>query len=41
VHLKSGDSIEGMTPALALFFGSLALFFTGPGKYSVDARQMK
>ncbi len=35
VHLSSGDSVEGMTPAMAMLFGSLTLLFTGPGKWSV------
>ena len=33
VHLN--DSIEGMTPALAMLFGSACLFFTGAGKYKI------
>lgn len=32
VHLASGDSIEAMTPALAMLFGSAALMFLGRGK---------
>ncbi|UJH92327.1 DoxX family protein [Antarcticibacterium sp. 1MA-6-2] len=28
VHLANNDTIEGMTPALAILFGCLALFFT-------------
>mgnify|MGYP000894030967 CR=1 FL=1 len=36
VHLPNGDSIELMTPALAILFVSASLFFTGAGKYSVD-----
>ncbi|WP_313191861.1 DoxX family protein [Sphingobacterium sp.] len=36
VHIPNGDSIELMTPALALLFVSASLFFTGAGKYSVD-----
>ena len=35
VHLQSNDSAEVMTPALAMLFGSLTIWFTGPGKYSV------
>ena len=38
VHIISHDSIEGMTPALAMLFGSMTLFFTGAGKYSFDHR---
>lgn len=36
VHLANKDSIEGMTPALAMLFGCLTLFFTGPGKISIE-----
>jgi len=36
VHLKMVDSVEGMTPALALLFGCLCLFFTGAGCYAID-----
>lgn len=36
VHFKMGDTIEGMTPALALLFGCLCLFFTGAGRYAID-----
>ena len=36
VHLPNGDSVELMTPALALLFVSASLFFTGAGKYSID-----
>lgn len=35
-HLRVSDSVEGMTPALAMLFGSLTLFFTGAGQYAVD-----
>ncbi len=38
VHLWFHDSVEGMTPALAMLFGSLALLFTGGDKISIDAR---
>lgn len=31
------DSIEGMTPAAAMLFGSLSLLFTGSGRYAVKA----
>ena len=34
VHLK--DSIEGMTPALAMLFISIALLFLGGGKWAVE-----
>ena len=36
VHLRIGDSVEGMTPALAMLFGCLTLLFTGPGRFSID-----
>lgn len=36
VHLANNDTIEGITPALAMLFGCLALFFTGPGKISIE-----
>lgn len=36
VHIATGDTIEGMTPALAMLFGSLTLLFTGGGKYSIE-----
>jgi len=36
VHIKSGDTVEGMTPALAMLFGSLTFIFTGAGKISID-----
>ena len=36
VHLKSGDSVEGMTPALAMLFGNLTFIFTGAGQISID-----
>lgn len=36
VHFRNGDTIEAMTPALAILFISAALAFTGPGRYAVD-----
>ncbi len=36
VHIRSGDTVEGMTPALAILFISLAFVFTGAGRISVD-----
>lgn len=36
VHVLAGDSIEGMTPALAMLFGCLTLLFTGAEKFSLD-----
>ncbi|MBK6266119.1 DoxX family protein [Marivirga sp. S37H4] len=35
VHLLANDTVEGMTPALAMLFGCLTFLFTGPGKLSV------
>lgn len=35
VHIANNDTIEGMTPALAMLFGSLTIFFTGAGKFSI------
>ena len=36
VHLRANDSIEGMTPALAMLFGCLTLLFTGEEKISLE-----
>ena len=36
VHIPVNDTVEGMTPALAMLFGCLTLFFTGADKLSVD-----
>ena len=36
VHVMANDSIEGMTPALAMFFGCLTLLFTGADKISLE-----
>lgn len=33
VHIN--DTVEGMTPALAMLFGSACLFFTGAGKIAM------
>jgi len=38
VHIATGDTVEGMTPALAMLFGSLTLLFTGAGKYSFNSK---
>ena len=38
VHLAVGDTIEGMTPALAMLFASLTLIFTGAKDFSLDKR---
>lgn len=35
VHFPLGDSIEAMTPALAMFFGCLTLAFTNGGRYAI------
>lgn len=35
VHIGFKDSIEGMTPALSIFFSCLMLFFTGAGKIAI------
>ena len=32
------DTFQGMTPALAMLFGSVLLLFQGPGRYALDAR---
>lgn len=37
VHLKLGDSVEGMTGALAMLFGCLTFLFTGADKMSLDS----
>lgn len=36
-HLRIGDTVEGMTAALAMFFGCLTFIFTGAEKVSVDS----
>lgn len=36
VHLPAGDTIEAMTPPLAMLFGALALVFTGAGRLALD-----
>lgn len=38
VHIPINDTIEGMTPAMAMLFGCLTLFFTGPGKMAFDKK---
>ncbi|MEX0287995.1 MAG: DoxX family protein [Flavobacteriaceae bacterium] len=35
-HLRVNDSIEAMTPALAMLFGCLTLLFIGAGKISIE-----
>ena len=37
-HLRIGDSVEGMTPAVAMLFGSLTFVFTGAGRFSIGGR---
>lgn len=36
IHILSKDTIEGMTPALAMLFGNLTLLFTGADKISIE-----
>lgn len=36
VHFRAHDTVEGMTPALAMLFGCLTFVFTGADKISVD-----
>ena len=36
VHIRANDSVEGMTPALAMLFGCATLLFTGAHKLSLD-----
>ena len=36
VHIRANDSVEGMTPALAMLFGCLTLLFTGADRISLD-----
>jgi len=38
IMVHSNDSIEGMTPPLAMLFGSATLLFTGAGKISLDKK---
>lgn len=38
VHLKANDTVEGMTPALAMLFGCLTFLFTGAEKISLENR---
>ncbi len=37
VHLKMVDTVEEMTPALAMLFGALCLLFTGAERISLDS----
>lgn len=39
VHVIRGDSVEQTTPALALLLGSLALLFTGAGRWAMDKNE--
>jgi putative oxidoreductase len=41
VHFRANDTIEGMTPALAMLFGCLTFLFTGADKISLDHRILK
>lgn len=36
VHIRANDTIEGMTPAMAMLFGCLTFLFTGADKISFD-----
>lgn len=36
VHIAANDTIEGMTPALAMLFGCLTFLFTGAEKISLE-----
>ncbi len=36
VHVKGGDSIEEMTPALAMLFGCITFLFIGAERISID-----
>ena len=33
------DTVEAMTPALAMLFGAVLLLFTGPGRFALDNRK--
>lgn len=35
LHVNAGDSVEAITPALAMFFVSLSLVFLGGGKFAI------
>lgn len=37
--VHANDTVEGMTPALAMLFGSACLFFTGAGRIAVEFRR--
>ena len=36
VHIPNGDSVEGMTPALAMLFGCITFLFSGAERISLD-----
>jgi putative oxidoreductase len=38
IMVHRNDTIEGMTPALAMLFGCLTFLFTGSGRFSFDKR---
>jgi putative oxidoreductase len=40
VAVHWGQSVEQMTPALAMLFGNLLFLFTGAGKYALDREPM-
>ena len=41
VHIRANDSIENMTPALAMLFICVTLFFTGADKIGLDEHYAK
>jgi len=41
VHLRLNDTIEAMTPALAMLFGCLAFIFMGAGRYAISNREQR
>jgi putative oxidoreductase len=38
IMVHRNDTIEGMTPALAMLFGCMTFLFTGSGRFSFDKR---
>jgi putative oxidoreductase len=36
IMVHRNDSLEAMTPALAMFFGAVLLLFTGPGAFALE-----
>jgi putative oxidoreductase len=41
VHLRLNDTIEAMTPPLAMLFGCLTFIFTGAGKYAISTNYVR